>query len=429
MISSLTESDEHLKNYGLVIMDECHHAAAATYEKVLQRINARYMYGLTATPKRDDGQEQKILMLFGPIRYRFSTKQRAEMQNINHFVYPRFTHLINLGNTWKIQEAYRAAIENDERNTLIAEDVIESVHLGRTPLILTRFREHAETLRLLLAEEAQHVIVLQGGRSTKERNTLREKLQMISPNESAILIATGQYIGEGFNYPRLDTLFLATPISWEGNVEQYAGRLHRDYDGKSDVMIYDYIDMHIKPFEVMYHKRLHTYKKMGYSLMNMSGEPTPHKKTIYSADEYEPHLEHDISNAATAIIISAPRITSTRLQWFLSLIRSVQNRGVSVSVITLDPESYTPERRPPARVNLTRLMHKGITTYTMPQLHERFIILDNSIVWYGDINPLIPAKKEELIMRLLTPQLAQELTFHIQNQIHPTHVQQLLPLH
>ena len=428
MISSLTETDDHLKKYGMVIMDECHHAAAATYEKILRRINARYMYGLTATPKRDDGQEQKTLMLFGPIRYRFSAKQRAEMQNINHYVYPRFTRLVNLDKTWRIQEAYRAAIENEERNELIVQDAIEAIHRGRTPLILTRFREHAETLRQLLNRNAQHIIVLYGGRSTKEREALRVKLRSIPPKESAILIATGQYIGEGFNFPRLDTLLLATPIAWEGNVEQYAGRLHRDYEGKADVVIYDYIDIHIRLFEVMYHKRLRTYRRMGYSLMSISNAQAPQAKCIYSAEEYEIHLEHDILNAATSVIFSVPRITSTRLQWLLSLIRSVQNRGVSVSIITIDPNSYTAERRHHATQRINLLKQKGIHTNTLPQLHERFVILDNSIVWYGDINPLVPAKKEEFIMRLVTPQLAQELTFHIQNQIHPIHIQPHLPL-
>ena len=428
MISSLTETDECLKKYGMVIMDECHHAAAATYERILRRITARYMYGLTATPKRDDGLEQKILMLFGPIRYRFSTKQRADMQNINHIVYPRFTRLINLDSTWKIHEAYRAAIANDERNELIIHDAIEAMHKGRTPLILTRFREHAEMLQQLLNGKAQHIIVLYGGRSTKEREALRLKLQSIPPEESAILIATGQYIGEGFNYPRLDTLLLATPISWEGNVEQYAGRLHRDYEGKADVVIYDYIDIHIRLFEVMYHKRLRTYRRMGYSLMSIPSEPAPQVKSIYNAEEYEIHLEHDILNAANSIIFSVPRITSARLQWLLSLIRSAQNRGVSVSIITTDPNSYTAERRHHATQHINQLKQRGVHTSTLPQLHERFVILDNSIVWYGDINPLVPAKKDELIMRLVTPQLAKELTFHIQKQIHPIHIQPHLPL-
>ena len=429
MISSLTESDERLKKYGMVIMDECHHAAAATYEKVLRRINARYMYGLTATPKRDDGQEQKILMLFGPIRYRFSSKQRAEMQNINHYVYPRFTRLINLNNAWKIQDAYRAAIENEERNELIVQDAIDAIHKGRTPLILTRFREHAETLRQLLNGKAQHIVVLYGGRSTKEREALRVKLRSIPPEESAILIATGQYIGEGFNYPRLDTLLLATPISWEGNVEQYAGRLHRDYEGKTEVVIYDYIDIHIRLFEVMYHKRLRTYKRMGYSLINMSRGSERQKKSIYSAEEYEIHLEHDIINSTASIIISAPRMTSARLQWLHSLLRTVQSRGVSVCVITIDPECCTSGRSYYAAQFIAKLKQCGVHTYTLPQLHERFVIIDNSIVWYGDINPLITSKKEELIMRLETSHLAKELTYHIQRQIHPVHVQQYLPLH
>ena len=179
----------------------------------------------------------------------------------------------------------------------------------------------------------------------------------------------------------------------------------------------------------MYHKRLRTYKKMGYSLINMPSEPTPQTKNIYNAEEYETHLEHDILNAATSIIISVPRMATARLQWFLSLIRSAQNRGVSVSVITLAPESHTAERRHHAAQFITQLKQRCVHTHTLPQLHERFIIIDNAIVWYGDINPLTPAKKDELIMRLVTPQLAKELTLHLQNQIRPIHIQQHLPLH
>lgn len=271
MITSLGKKDnidERIKDYGLVIVDECHHAGAKTHEDVIREINAKYVYGLTATPKRGDGQEQKVYMQFGPIRYRLTAKERARMQEFDHFVVPRFTSLVNTSGTeWDINQAYKELIANERRNKLIINDVKLCVANGRTPLILSRFKEHAHILANELEKEVNHVFLLHGGRTSKNREEILTALRNVPEEDSLVLVAIGQYIGEGFNYPRLDTMMLVTPIAWQGNVEQYSGRLHRDYEGKQEVIVYDYVDSHIKVFERMYHKRMRAYKKIGYEIM------------------------------------------------------------------------------------------------------------------------------------------------------------------
>lgn len=222
MISSLgkkDEIDERIKQYGMVIVDECHHASAPTHEDVIRQINARTLYGLTATPKRRDGLEQKMFMQFGPIRYRLTARERALTQGFHHYVIPRFASLVSSSNTpWSIQEAYQQIASNERRNELIAGDVVDCVSRGRTPMVLTKYRAHADELVRLLEKRIQHVVLLKGGRTNKQRKQVIESLWHIPKDENLVVVAIGQYVGEGFDYPRLDTLMLAAPVAWEGIV-------------------------------------------------------------------------------------------------------------------------------------------------------------------------------------------------------------------
>lgn len=414
MFTSLKEDDGRLKTYGMVLMDECHHAVAASADAVLKRINARYVYGLTATPKRGDGMEQKVLMQFGPIRFRFTARQRAEMQDVQHLVYPRFTQLVHLGNTWKINDAYRALIADECRNALIVHDVQEALSKGHTPLVLTKFREHSETLRKLLEGSAQHIVVLQGGRSTKERESIREQLAGVPVTETLVVIATGQYIGEGFNYPRLDTLMLTTPIAWEGNVEQYAGRLHRDFTGKTVVAIYDYVDVHVRVLEKMYHKRLRTYKRMGYSICNFATDVSAREtRSIFGGDDYEAHLERDILEARETIAICSPGINRDKVQWLTSITAGPIARGVHVVVITLPASDYPEEYRAKANELAARMKRMAIDVVPVSSIHEHLAIIDQCTVWYGSTNILSRSKENDIIIRLDDRRMAQELSLHL----------------
>ena len=389
MVSSFGRDDDvdmAVRDYGMVIVDECHHAASVTAQNILRNISARYVYGLTATPKRADGQEKKTFMQFGKILYRYTSKQRAEKQQINHYVIPRFTRLVSPDcETIKINEAYELARNSEARNQQIIDDVTSCLTEGRNPLILTRFKEHAEKLYRLLEGKAQHAFLLMGGKSAREREKLRSKMQAVPKGESAVLVAIGQYVEEGFNYPRLDTLFLLIPIAWKGLVEQYAGRLHRDYEGKKETVIYDYVDAHIRVLEKMYHERLRAYKSIGYKIMVHLPKSSESDKVnaIFDAESYDVPYQHDLKLAKRQVIISSPGLSGRRVDKMLAILKSVQENGVKVFVITLEPECYPDSQKERAEICIEKLRTNGVEVTLRKRMHEHYAIVDDNIVWYG----------------------------------------------
>lgn len=415
MISSMGKVDnvnQCVKDYGMVIMDECHHAGAYTFENVLKEVNAKYVYGLTATPNREDGHEQIVYMQFGPIRYRLTAKERADAQSFSHWVFPRFTRLIKTTEEkWTINEAYKAIITDEARNNLIVSDALDCVNNRKTPLILTKYREHADRLMMLLDGKVDNLILLMGGLKSKEKDEITEKLKNIPSDESLVLVATGKYVGEGFNYPRLDTLVLAVPISWKGNVEQYAGRLHRDYDGKEEVIIYDYVDVHIKMFERMYQKRLATYGKMGYETRTTLDNKMELKKfnTIYSHETYKERYEQDIINATKEIFISSPGMNKQKVMKMLKLLDKPQLAGVEAIVITLPSEEYVGKQKIVTEQLVESLKSSGVSVKTLKEMHEHFAVIDREIVWYGSMNLLSREREDDNLMRLHSKEIAQEL--------------------
>ena len=413
MISSLGKPgniDTVVRDYGLVLIDECHHCASDTAEAVVKEISARYVYGLTATPKRDDGQEPKIFMQIGPIRYRFSAKDKVKLQGIEHYVYPRFTRLINTtGQDWKINDAYAAVRSCEMRNKQIISDVEECLKQGRTPLVLTKFKDHADILLSMIQDTADHVFLLKGGRSRKENEEIREKMRNVPANESMVLVAIGQYIGEGFNYPRLDTMMLTTPIAWQGNVEQYSGRLHRDYEGKQNVIIYDYVDTHIRVLDKMYYKRLRTYKKIGYEIIMNTTEKKQETNAIFDSDSYISVFERDIEEAGMEIVISSPGINERGVQRNIKTLGERHDAGVKITLLTLPGDGYPKERIEKTKELIAELMGLGVTVQEKPGMHEHFAVIDREIVWYGSVNLLSNAKEEDNLMRVKSKEIAQEL--------------------
>lgn len=398
-----------VKDYGLVLMDECHHAGAANAEQVLSAVSAAYVYGLTATPKRDDGQERRIFFQFGPVRFRYTAKDRAAEQGIAHYVYPRFTRLLSPGKKLDFTQARRAITESATRNEQILQDVQDCVKKGRTPLVLTKERAHAAYLYQQLLPKADHVFLLQGGSKAKDREKLRSQLRTALPGESVVLVATGQYIGEGFNYPRLNTLMLAMPISWSGNVEQYAGRLHRDYADKKDVIIYDYVDAHIPVLESMYYKRLKTYKQIGYQII---ADPVAQKQqinAIFDSDSYVVPFETDLRQAEKSIVIFSPVVSHARVKRFLEMITSRQGSGVLVSVFTLSCESLSPSHAQTAARLQTTLKQAGVLVEPRHGLHGHFAVIDERVVWYGNANLLSRSKEDDSLMRIENRDIALEL--------------------
>jgi superfamily II DNA or RNA helicase len=267
--------DDIVAEYGHVIVDECHHISAARFEMVLRRCKAKYVTGLTATIVRKDGHHPIIMMQCGPIRYRFDDKRSAEARPFDHVVIlgktsfklpPEFSPE---GNT-DIHEVFTALIEDEARNHVVVNDVLSSIQEGRSPVLITERREHLEYLADKLRPVIRHVMVMHGGMSESTRRQMNKDLQSIPVTEERLIIATGSYLGEGFDDPRLDTLFLVFPISWQGRLAQYAGRLHRLHENKKQVIIYDYADLHVPVLARMFRRRQTGYKRMGYHFQDYS---------------------------------------------------------------------------------------------------------------------------------------------------------------
>lgn len=252
-------------DYGQVIVDECHHVSAFSFERVLRQSKARFVYGLTATPVRKDGHHPIILMQCGPIRYRVDARAQAAARPFEHEVIARRTEFaLSEPGDRGIHEIYAALAADEARNDLIFDDLLMVLEAGGSPILLTERTSHLEYFAKRLGDFARNVIVMRGGMGARQRRDLAERLAGIPDGEERVIIATGRYIGEGFDDPRLDTLFLVMPVSWRGTLQQYAGRLHRYNHGKRVVRIYDYVDERVPVLLRMYEKRLRGYGAIGY---------------------------------------------------------------------------------------------------------------------------------------------------------------------
>ncbi len=260
--------DNIVANYGHVIVDECHHVAALSFEQLMKKVKANYILGLTATPVRKDGHHPIIIMQCGPIRYRYSGKEATADSSFNHVVNIRSTDFQGPFENEQpaLYEIYQKLIADKTRNELICKDILESLNSNRSPLLLTERTEHLQIIADILTDKVKNIVILKGGMSKKQRDSAYEQLKNIGKDEERIVLATGRYIGEGFDDARLDTLFLALPISWKGTIQQYAGRLHRQYDGKKEVRIYDYFDKSVPMLARMYKRRISGYKSIGYEI-------------------------------------------------------------------------------------------------------------------------------------------------------------------
>lgn len=255
-----------ISEYGQVIVDECHHVSAYSFEQVLREVKAKYVFGLTATPKRQDGQEAIVRFQLGPVLLKVDAKTLSSSRGFSLRVVPRYTHFhIKPGEQVSgIQDIYQQLVDNEERNTLIFDDLLTCLDEGRSPLLLVERTAHAEYFAERLQSFAKNVIVLRGKLGKKQREALRAQVASIPDDQERVVIATGKLIGEGFDDARLDTLFLVHPISWSGTLQQYAGRLHRSHVNKEEVKIYDYIDLQVPMLMAMFKKRVKGYRKMGY---------------------------------------------------------------------------------------------------------------------------------------------------------------------
>ncbi len=394
------EAKPFVKDYGMVIVDECHHVSSVSFEQVLRQVTATYVYGLTATPIRKDGHQPIIFMQCGKIRFASDAKNQMENQSFKRLLIPRFTTFRNITSDSKTYVQITQDLSEDKvRNEFIIADVKTAIQNGRTPLVLTTRTAHVRVLAQMLIPFADHVIQLVGADSTKEKRLALQKLQSIPTSESLVIVATGKYVGEGFDYPRLDTLFLIMPIAWRGNVEQYAGRLHREYAGKTEVCIYDYVDIHVPLCDSMYRKRLKGYSKAGYGkIVESSVSDINPSELIYERNNYEMAFRNDLAKAKLSVVIAVPKVKFKYKPAIISALTKLLHDGIAVAVHIKEKGS-----------NEIELKDAGIDVICSKEQTLQCAIIDKSIVWYGNINFFGYNSEANNVMRIADHKIANEM--------------------
>ena len=412
LIQSYLDGDSvkpFVENYGMIIVDECHHVSSVTFENVLKSIKAHVVYGLTATPIRKDGHQPIIFMQCGPIRFSSDAKSQIAKQSFERCLIPRFTSYRSItDDKQSITTLYQLLSEDEIRNTLIVEDVFKAVEAGRTPIILTNRTAHVTMLAEKLRDKVKNVVTLTGTGNAKEKRETLQHLHEISREEPLVIVATGKYVGEGFDYPRLDSLFLALPISWKGLVAQYAGRLHRENEGKKDVRIYDYIDIYEPVCDNMYRKRLKGYASIGYKIISRHsptlfddmkdiGIPVCEEQIFNGRTYYLPYSS-SIGDAKRSIVVSSPKLYRVDRNVLVNQLSELAHIGIEVLIITTvsNPETEY-------------LLQRGLSVRILPEVKLCTTIIDKDIVWYGAINTLGYATEEDNVIKVVDNKLANEL--------------------
>lgn len=412
LMQSCFENDEvkpFVKGYGMVIVDECHHVSSITFENVLKHVTAHYVYGLTATPIRKDGLQPIIFMQCGPIRFFADAKAQIQKQSFQRYLVPRFTSYRPVTDDKQSFTALSQSLaESEIRNNLIIEDVLNVVAAGRTPIILTARTSHVELLAEMLKQHVANIIQLTGEGTAKNKRETLQKLQDIPKDAPLVIVATGKYVGEGFDYPRLDTLFLALPISWKGLVAQYAGRLHRENEGKKDVRIYDYIDIHEPVCENMYRKRLKGYSAIGYRVLSKDTQTlfdntddlqtSSYEGQIFNGNTFRLAFMQNLKSSRQSIVMSSPKLYRTERNTFVKMLREFHVSGVQIAILTSEESSQT-----------NYLKSLGLYVKIVPKLSLSSCIIDRSTVWYGSINILGYVTEEDNIIKITDGKLANEL--------------------
>ena len=421
MLQSLVhggEIDPRVREYGVVIVDECHHVSAAGFEQVLRAVPARYVYGLTATPARADGHGPIITMQCGPIRYQVSAKEQAERQGFARVVVPRFTRFALPLTTEKATygKICEALARDMLRNDRIVHDACDLLAQGRTPLLLTERLDHAKTLAAALRPCCPHVFLLSGRGTAKEKRALLDALAAAPVGQPLAVVAIGKYAGEGFDLPRLDALLLTMPVVWKGTLTQYTGRLHRAAPGKREVLLYDYVNLRVPMLEQQYRRRLRSYAALAYTVRGTAEKPESSEQTaqreaavFVSCEQFPQRFAADLEGATREVLLCVPSLSARSVQRMLPLLQRLQHKGRDVQVYLPEPAQFRPDIQHKITASAAALQRAGIPVMFCPDRLPNFCILDQRLVWYGGLNPLGRMPDGESCLRMDAPDVAAEL--------------------
>ncbi|MDR0846774.1 MAG: DEAD/DEAH box helicase family protein [Lactobacillales bacterium] len=403
LFQSMTKKDdlpELLGRYGMVIVDEVHHVAAKTFEDVIKQASAKFIYGLSATPKREDGLEKILYMRMGEVAYK---AEKISPKHIDQILYTRFSAIgeDNYGDTRNtIHENYQLMMNSDERNKMVVDDIVENVAIGRHLIVLSRYVEHVEILRKEFVERALDVPVYILNSKMKAK-ILREELEELkAEGKPFVLFTTGSYAGEGFDLPALDTLMLAMPISSKGSLQQYLGRLLRNLEEKEELRVYDYVDFAIPMIYRMYQKRLPTYRKLGYVLTE-DDKSGLYKSNFFEASGAWEVLFKDLAEARNRFVLVVPFLSN-------ELLGKLLDKDYKCRSILVVPPIDTVKVNFRARYTemLRELGEAGFEVVQRCEVKQSFAMVDDSLVWLmpdGDFD------EGKIATRLYSKELARKL--------------------
>ncbi|EKO8683909.1 DEAD/DEAH box helicase family protein [Staphylococcus pseudintermedius] len=395
-LTTMDNLEDVFNDYGMVIVDEAHHVAAKTFEDVMAKVNSRYVYGLTATPKREDGLENIIYFRIGPIRH-FAKKEVPH--HIAQKLYLRFTasgeHLSNIQDQ-SIHDNHELIVADAQRNEVIVQDIVDCIKEKRHIIVLSRFINHIQALKRQFEKLNQETNVYILNSHMKTSQLKEEMTALKEEGKPFVLFTTGSYAGEGFDLPALDTLMLVMPIKAKGSIQQYLGRLLRNLNDKEELRVYDYVDYAIPMFYKMYMKRLRTYKTLGYILEENSGSELYQSNMIEG--DYMSLLMKDLKAANWTVFMMA-YLSKDMIHWLVSL----DDLHSTDKIIVMSEKT----ERIMAK-NLTPLYESGFQIQVVPKVSQNFIIIDNRLVWMlssmreDDV-------KNQMSLRLFSESIAKKL--------------------
>lgn len=404
--------------YGMVIVDEAQHVAASKVLEVLGAVRAHYVYAMTATPKRDDGLDRILFLECGPLRHEVAVADQIEEQGMRRLLVPRFSVArpdLEVRPTWHQVVDYISASE--ERNHLVATDAARAMRCGRTPLVLTRRVEHARTLAGaisgLVDALGASVILLVGSDDDATRRQRIEELQAVPTDRPLCVVATGSYVGEGFDLDRLDTLLLAGPVAFEGTLAQWVGRLHRVREGKTEVVVLDYADFAIPMLDREWRKRVRAYEKLGYrmaddgdlGLVGLEGRSEPVGHLFVGKDSSEALLA-DLADSSFRVTMSSSWARFARMRAMRESLGAAIGRGVAVEVVLREPRKPSSEWRQV----LAALSDLGCEVRLASGGEPLdVVVIDGSLVWSGDTAPLAYPRRDDCALRFVSREVAAEL--------------------
>ena len=397
LIQSLTklEDIQLLKKYGLVLIDECHHASSDTYRNVLRNIDAKYIYSFSGTPKRKDKLDKIMYMYLGNIIYRTDKSELIKNRNYEQILVPRMTTFRIIDTSTKFTQVCNELYKNTKRNYLITQDVINEMKGNKNIIILTDRKEHIHILYEQLKYYDYDIFCLSGNNSTKERKLITEQIHQ---SKHYVIIATSQLIGEGFDLPSLNTMFITMPISYSGRLSQYVGRLHRDYQSKEVVTVYDYVDINIGVLQNMFNKRLKAYKTEGYKVAN-NNEVIDFEQVVFDRANYEYFLQPRLLSAQKNIVLFINDCKLYRIQKLYPLFISILSKGIKIYICLNKSYDKT----------ISDYLNEICTRILNTDEHINAIMIDEKEVWNSSSSYLGVQNKDLYYLKIIDDILIESL--------------------